>query len=239
MECHQAGEGWLLSSVLQISLLLSVLLRAVWIQSRESPVATSSANREDVSRFLLFPSTVAAEGAGMSIPVPVVMQAKDDAWSPALLIPRTLGPKEAQGRCEGPSSYRLGSDRTLRGNPCQGSMVSFQRPLSFWRKLGLVNDTMYLRRLCDQQASCPCSCERVTLGLARRKGIFISGVRKGLDTSRCLTSVVPLHSEFLGREKHTQDSKWCTRLPRTEQKPEYSRWEEGGSWEEKVGPRNK
>lgn len=77
-------------------------LRAVWLQRRESPVAISSANREDVSRFPLFPSTVAAEGAGMSILVPVVMQAKDDAWSPVLLIPRTSGPKDAQGRCEGP-----------------------------------------------------------------------------------------------------------------------------------------
>lgn len=69
-----------------MSLLLSVLLRLVWIQSRERPVATSSANREDVSRFLLFPSTVAAKGAGMSILVPVVMQAKGD-------YPKTIRPK--------------------------------------------------------------------------------------------------------------------------------------------------
>lgn len=77
------AEGWLLSSVSHICLMTSqCFLRAVWLQSRENLVERSSTNREDVSRFLL-----AAEGVGMSILVP--MQAKDDAWSPVLLILRT------------------------------------------------------------------------------------------------------------------------------------------------------
>lgn len=73
-----------------MSLLPSVLLRVVWIQSRESPVATSSANR-DVSRFLLFPSIVASRGAGTSISVPVVMQVKGD--HPKIIRPKR-GPRK-------------------------------------------------------------------------------------------------------------------------------------------------
>lgn len=98
-ECHQPGEGWLLSSVLQVCLhqrslnFLSVLPKgsAEWI--RESPEEISSSKGEDVSRFLLFSSVVATEGAGMSILVPVVMEAKDGAWSLALIISRTTGLK--------------------------------------------------------------------------------------------------------------------------------------------------
>lgn len=81
-ECHQPGEGWLLSSGLQVCLhqrslnFLSVLPKGSGDWIRESPEEISSSKREDVSRSLLFSSVVATEGAGMSILVPVVMKAK-------------------------------------------------------------------------------------------------------------------------------------------------------------------
>lgn len=89
------------------------------LQSRESPEAISSSKRKDVSRVLLFPGAVAAEEARMSILVPVVMHANDDAWFPALITPKVL-----PGRCERPpiTPSSLGSDRALRGNHVKGAL---------------------------------------------------------------------------------------------------------------------
>lgn len=139
-ECHQPGEGWLLSSVLQVCLhqrslnFLSVLPKgsADWI--RESPEEISSSKREDVSRSLLFSSVVSTEGAGMSILVPVVMEAKDGTWSFALLISRTTGLKYYQGRCDpcpSASSLQPRLRQSTQREPCQGCRMRFQWPLSF------------------------------------------------------------------------------------------------------------
>lgn len=70
-------------------------------------------------------------------------------------------------------------------------------------------------------------------------------MRKGLDVSRRLTSAVPLNPEFLGREKHTQHSKVAHKVTEDggqSRNPNIAGggggvgWG-GGSWEEKVGPR--
>lgn len=79
--------------------------------------------------------------------------------------------------------------------------MSKERPLSFWKKLGLGKATMRPCGLCGHkhpalvvETGSPCAWHT-------GKEILISGVRKGSDASRCLTSAVPLYPEFLGREK--------------------------------------
>lgn len=73
----------------------------------------------------------------------------------------------------------------------------------FWKKLHLVIPCTYAGCVTSKHPALVVE-TRSPWAWQAGKGIFISGVRKGLDASRCLTSAVPLYSEFLGREKHTQ-----------------------------------
>lgn len=75
----------------------------------------------------------------------------------------------------------------------------------------------------------------MTLGRGAGKG-FQLGAEEGLGEQ--MSSVVPAGPEFLGRE-NPQDSERHTRLPRTEQRSQYSWQGEGGHGRGKVGPLNK
>lgn len=64
--------------------------------------------------------------------VPVVIQAKDGAWSPALLNPRTSGLKYYQGRREHPPlPCRLGSDRQTEHSEGTMSREHNEAPAAF------------------------------------------------------------------------------------------------------------
>lgn len=97
---------------------------------------------------------------------------------------------------EGPSSCRLDSDTALQGSPCQGSTVTLQRPLSFGKKLNLVNDTTsYAGCVTSKHPALAVQTGSPWVGNAG-KGIFVSGVRKGLHASE---QMLDLCGSFVSR----------------------------------------